>query len=568
MKLRIGSRGSELALTQSRSIQAMLGALPGAPETEICVIKTSGDLIQNIPLADLAGTPDERKGFFTKEIEEALLRGEVDLAVHSYKDLPTRMPPGLVVGAMPARVVAHDVLVFPRARQVTGHAPFLANGARIGTSAVRRLEQLRFRFPELALRPIRGNVPTRIHKLRAGDYDGIVLAAAGIERLRAAGVFAAGVHAGLLDGLAIMPLEPPTLIPAPAQGALAVECRAGDETVLRLLRQIHDASAARSVDAERAVLGALEGGCNLPLGVACRPVADGTFELSLFLGADAPDNRRGQSFHIERAGRDPGDLAQRVIEELRADLPVVVTGRADRMDEVAAELGEIARARLIRLPLIETLPLPVNDLMRAEFQAWSAAAGAPDRPAAGPPVLAVMSSPGIAAFSDFAQLAGPVLPADLIWAVNGPRTAAHVRARFPDARITLESPDGTGEGLAREILRAGAGPVLCLAAERGRPEFEEILTRAGVAPRILRLYRTVGARDVAGRIRDLPRGAFVIFGSPSAVETFFDAGDPSDAGFRFCALGPTTARALVAAGQVPYAVAARPDYTEFVRALF
>ena len=235
-KIRIGTRGSELALWQARHIAGLLG---GA--TEIVVIKTEGDEIQG-PLNDKGG-----KGLFVKAIEDALLAGRVDIAVHSLKDMPAELPPGLVIGAVPERVDPSDVVV---TRWPSGAAAWglesLAPGARVGTGSLRRICQLRALRPDLELVPMRGNVPTRLRRVAEGTCDAVVVAYAGMARL------------GRLE----VPWTRLPIIPAVGQGAIAVECRGGEEA---LIARIEHTPSRIAIDAERAFLAKLEGGCQVPI---------------------------------------------------------------------------------------------------------------------------------------------------------------------------------------------------------------------------------------------------------------------------------------------------------------
>ncbi len=238
--LRLGTRGSRLALAQSELVAATLRARHPGLDVELVTIATAGDKDQTTALA-------EGVGWFTTAIQEALQRGEVDVAVHSYKDLPTKRPDGLTIAAVPMREDPRDALVSHNNVPLS----HLRKGAVVGTSSPRREAQLREISPDLDIRPIRGNVDTRVAKVDSGEYDAAVLALAGLKRLglanRAAEVF------GLYD-----------LLPAPAQGVLAVECRASDAPTLELLRAIDDPALRRLVTAERSFLARIDAGCTFP----------------------------------------------------------------------------------------------------------------------------------------------------------------------------------------------------------------------------------------------------------------------------------------------------------------
>ena len=249
--LRVGSRGSLLALAQTRQIVAALAARHPETMFEIAVIQTKGDVILDTPLSKIGD-----KGLFTKEIEQALLAREADLAVHSLKDMPTRLPDGLILGAVPARVEARDALIAAAAAGIDT----LPAGARVGTSSLRRRAQLMHRRPDLIVADLRGNVDTRLRKLRDGMYDAIILAAAGLIRLGLAG-----------EITALVPVA--DMIPAVGQGALALECRADDTATRDLLAAVHHPPTALAVAAERAFLAKLEGGCQVPM--AAHATVDG-----------------------------------------------------------------------------------------------------------------------------------------------------------------------------------------------------------------------------------------------------------------------------------------------------
>lgn len=278
----IGSRGSDLALWQARHVQGLLAQRTGLA-ADIRVIQTEGDRLPEARLAALEG-----KGFFTKEIEEALLAGEIDLAVHSHKDLPTVSPAGLVVAAVPPRGAAQEcLLVRPEAWDPARDIPLRA-GARVGTGSARRAAQLRHARPDLILGDLRGNVPTRVAKAERGEHDAVLLALAGLERL----------------ALDTAPLQRRVFtveqfVPAPAQGALAVQMRApaagpagaADRRLAEAVARLHDEETARAVAAERLLLAACEGGCNLPLG-AHAVLRGGRVRLLAALGLPAGGLRR------------------------------------------------------------------------------------------------------------------------------------------------------------------------------------------------------------------------------------------------------------------------------------
>ncbi len=243
MHLTFATRPSALARWQTaRVIQLLQAAHPGL-ECDEYLITTTGDRVLDRPLPEIGG-----KGIFTSELEDALLSGKVHTAVHSLKDLPVEDTPGIVIAAIPERQAAYDVLVSANRQTLSG----LLEGARVGTCSVRRTAQLLARRPDLTILPLRGNVDTRLGKVMSGEYDAIVLAQAGLIRL--------GLQTYISE---VLPLD--VMLPAPGQGALAVQCRADDTETLALLAAIHDPLSAAAVAAERAFLASLGGGCSLPV---------------------------------------------------------------------------------------------------------------------------------------------------------------------------------------------------------------------------------------------------------------------------------------------------------------
>ncbi len=242
----LGSRGSALALTQTRAVAARLGEM--GVETRIEIITTTGDRILDAPLARIGG-----KGVFTKEIEEALLEGRIDAAVHSMKDLPTELPEGLGVAAVPEREMPNDALVSVHWASVEA----LPEGARVGTSSLRRAAQLRLHRPDLTILDLRGNLDTRLRRVQEGALDAAILACAGLRRLGRADAIAAA-------------LDTEWMLPAVSQGAIAIESRSNDAEILDIFRRMHDPAAAAETTAERALLSALGGGCQAPLGALAR----------------------------------------------------------------------------------------------------------------------------------------------------------------------------------------------------------------------------------------------------------------------------------------------------------
>ena len=266
-RVRIGTRGSQLALRQAEEVAAGLRRAWPRIEVELVPIRTSGDRLATAHLAEVGG-----KGLFVQEIDDALREGRVDLAVHSLKDLPAERPRDLVLAAFPCREDPRDVLVGATPTSMDA----LPTGARVGTSSLRRSVQLLARRPDVAAMPIRGNVDTRLRKLRQGEYDALVLAAAGLRRL------------GLLDATATL-LEPDEMLPAVGQGTLGVETRADDGEILALAEPLTDGETRTATLAERAFLEAVGGTCTTPLAAYARR-AGSRLRLDAFVAT--PDGAR------------------------------------------------------------------------------------------------------------------------------------------------------------------------------------------------------------------------------------------------------------------------------------
>jgi hydroxymethylbilane synthase len=283
-ELRVGTRGSQLALWQAHTVAAMI-AQRGGPPCQIVVIRTSGDRLQEAPLSQVGG-----KRLFVKEIEDALLRNVIDLAVHSSKDMPTQLPPGLVIGSALPREDPLDAVVLPQGRQVNAETSDgyrrpdtvrslerlvaqLGQSPSIGTGSVRRVAQLSRLFTGARFAPIRGNLDTRLRKLDDGDHDALVLASAGLRRL------------GFAERISFA-LPASVCVPAPGQGIVAVEIRDGDRAVLDIVRQTSDAEAAAALEAERALVEALGGGCQTPIGALAIPEGDHIDLMAVVIAID------------------------------------------------------------------------------------------------------------------------------------------------------------------------------------------------------------------------------------------------------------------------------------------
>lgn len=300
MNLRIGSRGSQLALWQAQHVAGLLRGQ--GHSVEIVVIKTTGDRMQEVSFAQVGS-----KGMFTQEIEEALAAGNVDLAVHSLKDLPTELPEPFVLAAIPPRADPRDVFVSVEFANLAA----LPKGARVGTSSPRRRAQLKALRPDVDAQEFRGNVDTRLRKLREGNVEAILLAAAGLDRLEK-------------TEWVRERLEPRDFCPAPGQGALGIETRKGDAATIAAIAFLDVAAARFAVSAERAALAALGGGCQVPIGIYCRPGERSS-------GVD----------------EEPWDEVFAVVADPATGRAVRVFHRAPHRNSDAAELGTVVARKLM-----------------------------------------------------------------------------------------------------------------------------------------------------------------------------------------------------------------------------
>ncbi|MBC8329734.1 MAG: hydroxymethylbilane synthase [Planctomycetes bacterium] len=299
--LRLATRGSDLARTQSGAFADALQHATGVP-SELVIIKTQGDRVQDVALADAGSI-----GLFTAEVQSALLDGRADYAVHSLKDLPAEQTAGLRCGAVPLREDSCDwLIVRPSAFEPARHELPIRAGSRVGTSAARRVAFCKATDPACRPELLRGNVPTRVRKLAEGQYDAILLAAAGLRRL--------GTD---LSEFKVVPL-PYTMWPgAPGQGALSIECRADDDDTFGLLRTLHDPEAALEIEAERTLLRALGGGCGLPLGARAELIEGGIRLMAAF--GPTPDRPGAPPLvRAEVEGADPAAVAAAAREVLLA----------------------------------------------------------------------------------------------------------------------------------------------------------------------------------------------------------------------------------------------------------
>jgi hydroxymethylbilane synthase len=493
MKIRIGTRGSDLALWQANYVKACLE--PGA-EVEIIVIETRGDAIDDVPLQSVEG-----KAFFTAEIEKALLDGDIDLAVHSHKDLATSSPGGLVIGAVPERGPVEEVLLIRSESHDLG-APMipLKAEARVGTSAPRRRAQLLTLRPDLNVADLRGNVPTRVRRCQSGTYDAVILAAAGVQRLDLN-----------TDGLVRVSLPVDIFVPAPAQGALAIQIREEDQELSKLCSSaLHHEQTASSVRAERLLLERLGGGCSLPLGVHVHSQAEG-FRARAFLGSGCPSEADGARWG-DASGTTPLEAADAVCTQLLegeeteagplASVTVALVGSSTDGTSLGERLRELG-ARVKHESVLGFEDVGAPDLSGKLARLTSGDA------------LAVTSQEAARRLSDVR------VPAGVTVAAVGPATARALSA--VGLRATYVGKGGAAE-LARNLPVGEGGRVLFPCAEASRKEMAEGLAQRGVPLEKVVVYRTV--QKAAGEHHE---GADVrVYMSPSAVTSSVALGRESE----------------------------------------
>jgi hydroxymethylbilane synthase len=515
----IGTRGSALALAQTKLVASRLG-----DDVEIRVLRTAGDRSER-PIRTLGD------GAFVDAIEDALLRREIDVAVHSLKDLPTGERDGLVIAAVPEREDPRDVLV----TATRGGLASLPEGAVVGTSSPRRAAFLRALRPDAVTREIRGNVDTRLRKVREGDYDAAVLALAGLRRLGVA-----------VDEREI--LDAHAMPPAAGQGALAVQCRADDQALRTLLERLNDAETHVAVRVERALLAALGASCALRLGTLAR-VEGGAIRLAAAFAVGE------EIVRFDGTGPDPDSLAASAARALSAwfldGLTVVLTRDEDDDRELAEDLRAL-RARVLIAPCIRTEALADPSALRRALTE----AGVDD-------LILVTSRAGAAAIGSCgADLRAPV-------AAVGWSSAEQLRAIGVAPGFVARTPSAVALGQELPLPR---GTVVLARSDRATDELPSILRDRGARVREEVAYRTVVAMsgDIDS-VRDAIASGMrpvVVFASPSAVEGFVrEVGVRSLGHVRPVAIGPTTARKIADLADVVATTSRYPDVFGLVSAV-
>jgi hydroxymethylbilane synthase len=550
--LTAGTRTSKLALWQTNHIiQRLQAAWPGLNWATKPVI-TMGDRTLDRALPQIGG-----KGLFTLELEEALREGSVDIAVHSLKDLPVEDAPGLILGAITERADVRDALV----GRLGWTIKTLPEGAVVGTSSVRRQAQLLAARPDLQVKPIRGNVDTRVRKVQVGEYDAVLLAMAGLQRLG-------------LNELVTQCMDLELMLPAPGQGALAVQCRADDEFTLRLLAAIDDEATRRAVTAERAFLSALGGGCSAP--VAAYATTSGE-DIHLRALIAAPDGSR--VYRVSGTGEDARALGQRLaqqaIESGGAGIVTLVStgtphaslkGKRIVVTRPLAQAAELSRkltdlgACAVEIPMLRIAPMPDTGPMDQAIQSlreydW----------------VIFTSVNGVETFWDRMMTligttqdkptvpGGPsLLPDKVKIATVGPSTANALVERGAQ-------PDFTPDEFIGEAVAAGLGEltgqrILLPRAEIGRETLPEMLRAQGADVVDLPVYRTLPAEIEARGAAELEQGVDVVtFTSSSAVRNWVNNVGALHPEPLIACIGPVTAQTARELGLSPAVIAV--DYS-------
>lgn len=547
MKIRLGTRGSRLALTQTNHVAAQLRAAHPDIEVEVLVIQTTGDRILDAPLSRIGG-----KGVFTKEIEDALLDGRIDAAVHSLKDVPTQQPPGLALAAVGKREDWRDVLLAARPLDWKTLGP----EARIGTSSLRRRAELRRGNPHVQVLDLRGNVPTRIGKMLAGEYDAIILAAAGLARLNETAPY-------------IQPLHEDDFLPAPGQGALGLQCRADDETTIATLAVLNDAETTACTTAERAVLHGLGGGCQLPLGTLAECIDN---SLHLRARVLSPEGDRWMEDVIvgemKEASTIGTALAMRLLESGAKELlrglgenasgfqnavaaasamdtlplggkTVVVTRDEDSDGPLSMALRELG-AHPLCLPLVRHRYLESEALSHA-------AASIQDYD------WVILTSPR--AVESLVRCGADLSKAGNIASV-GEATARAIKNA--GGRVELVASDGMAAALAEALADAGLGDSQTLLYPRSNlanTALAEAIRASGAELTDIVAYETEHTPWSGDTIASLRKNkpTAILFCSPSAVTAFADSLSQDERmalleGVLIGSMGPTTSKALQDAG--------------------
>ena len=516
----IGTRGSELALWQANFFKDSLAAI--GIHADLKIIKTQGDRILNLSFDKLEG-----KGFFTKELEEELLSGKIDIAVHSHKDLPTENPPGLMIAAVSEREDPSELLLILKDCVDVHQKLSLKFGAKVGTSSNRRKAQLLAHRPDLQVSDLRGNVPTRIQKLRKENYDAIMIAKAGVSRL------------GLdLNDLHVETLTPNELIPAPAQGVLAIQIRSNDVIVYEILQELNHPEVAEEIAVERNVLKQFGGGCHLPLGCYCRR-EDGMFQV--FTSKANDDDEFPDRYFVEAETTE--GLAEKIVAKFAPDrkmpLSVFITRELSEQSFFRKAL-EKHKIKVEARSLIRTVPVITRfDSYILKHVDWI-----------------FFSSKNAVEY--FFQL-NPALPKEVKFGVMGSGSEEMLRRKGYFTEYVGESNDTTE--VAAEFAELTKGQTVLFPGAEGSLRSIQQGMSADTKVIDLPVYETVLEEDIEATGAEV-----LVFTSPSNVDAYF-ADNLLDPYQKVVAIGKSTGKKFDEMG-VKYTLPYSPDEVGLAEAVF
>ncbi len=534
----IGSRGSELALYQANLIKPYLVSL--GHEVEIKVITTTGDKIDYLSFDKIEG-----KGFFTKELESALLSHEIDIAVHSLKDLSTQMPEGLKVGAYCNPEDPSELLLINPDKYDSTQKLYIEHGATIGTSSVRRQAQIAYYRPDLKIEPLRGNVPTRIRKLREKRYDAIILAHAGVERLKLE-----------IDDLKYFVLDKFDFIPAPGQGILAIQMRVNDTLLEPIISELNNKEAQAKAELERGLLSRFQGGCQLPLAVISEK-RRGQIYLKAFLGIRDGEHW-GEPVFYEGIGKNIGNLIEEAFRELSAKNKshaekqkkrILITRSEDESEDDLILLNY--DAEIIYYPVIKVASSYDNAIVDdavANISTYS--------------WLIFTSKNTVRIFHDISNIESVKMPSAIKIAAVGRKTAGLLREL--GYKVDMIPQMESSSGLLEEFLKIDPTNISILLpqGEEAPDTLERGLISIGFNVNRISLYKTTPRPA-----EQLPRILsykidFFIFTSPSSVKYFKTLGHSiSDAAW-VASIGQPTAKALEKQYRKPDYVPLKADISD------
>ena len=550
-KIRIATRGSHLALAQAKYVEEQLLNL--GYNTEIVIIKTTGD-VNYASFSEIAKKGYETKGLFTKEIEEALIHGSADIAVHSLKDLPTKSPDELMIAALPQRLDFRDYWIFPKSKKYQENFPYIHHDGKVGTSSFRRKSLLKYLCPSLNFIDIRGNVPTRIKKLfQEEGPDAILLSGAGIERLSLQNDW---IEKEFLENIEIIPLDPEWFPPAPGQGTLAVQCRKDDLEIINVLKKIHNQEVEDIISIERGILSRLEGGCHLPLGTYAKfDKQNNIYQLKVFVGKDYPYSKKQKNFYINRFHKSKEKLVDFVYDELTKDLPIVVFGKKQKNDVLK---NKFINHNIYFVNIIDTKYYDnfiINIINKTNLNNNIN-------------IYTIFSAEGIRSLKNINHSFNSN---DVIF-LNGKKSLEVFNTTFPenkDNRIIL-SDDGTALGIAKKIelnFSPSEVKIISVTAKESQKEFFDFLKEKNYCIEQWIGYETQTRILEKNEIDSLPKKAYFIFGSPSIFDAFYRSLNHHQTELknfveegRFICLGKTTFQHILNCGIPVYAVAKEPDY--------